>query len=240
MACDLSGASLKGLVSITIVSRELLGGKASVSVDSHQDEHFFVVYDKAITAPPSSSTSVSASSAPLRVGIYWDTSFNRSPEAKQQDVAKELGLLTELLAALAALPNPTVVQLNLFGVDSVRVLTPDDVKDHKWVLDALSRCAYDGATDLSHLSGCDTSCDYWLIFSDGLGTLGQAPASLNTPCFPITTSAVANTCWFKRVAEETGGELFNLNRKTNKHVIAGLPGLGRTAQFGFFGNNNMW
>jgi hypothetical protein len=139
MSCDVEGTKLTGLVSSTVVSRDLLGGRASVSVDAHGDEYFFVVYDKQTPALlTSAGTQEEALPAPLpkSIGILWDTSRNRAPEAKQQDVARELKVLQ---AFLDALPASVVVRLSLFGVFLTPVQAHQPQTDRKWIVDAVFR-----------------------------------------------------------------------------------------------------
>ena len=90
------------------------------------------------------------------------------------------------------------------------------------VLRELEGIAYDGGTDLSKLPVRER-VDAFLLFSDGLGTLGDPlPRRARAPVYAVSSSAQADHAALRRIAEGSGGVYLNLARSDDDDALVAL------------------
>lgn len=146
-----------------------------------------------------------------RVAIGWDASGSRSSEAVRRDRA--------LLAALLATPGWRQVTIDLVvfrdRIEPARTFMVRDGKaaDLFSYLDALP---YDGGTDLATLDLRKSVAPHvgdamWLLFTDGLYTLGAGlPAFGGLPVYVVASDAVRDAPLQRLIAAATGGMVVDL------------------------------
>ena len=116
---------------------------------------------------------------PQTVAVIWDTSLSGS----KRDIAKEKELLN---AYVKALNNVKIifVPFNLQPAEIREIAINDG--DFSELNAAIDNIVYDGATRFDSLRLKDIKADEFLLFSDGLNTLGNN-ADLNLPSAPLYT-----------------------------------------------------
>ncbi len=88
----------------------------------------------------------------------------------------------------------------------------------------------DGGTDLGSLTAPrtlpddrrkDPPFDLWLLFSDGLGNVGDnRPTALDVPVFALSADSAADHALLRHVGRSSGGDYFNLQQVTAETVAA--------------------
>ena len=170
------------------------------AVERFGAETFFCISSKM------NSGGVSESWVPRRVAVLWDASGSR------QDVNAELAVLEALAATW---------QQVVFDVRLLRDVSDPEV--HSFATESgdctalrtfLEELAYDGGT---HLAGVEFGQlphphdDAWLLFSDGLNTVGKGLAQGTHPrIFAITGQPQCDGALLGQLAERSGGAYFNL------------------------------
>lgn len=141
--------------------------------------------------------------APRRVALLWDASGSGA----QRDHDRELALLDAYFQSLGSL------EVVLLAVRDVAA-PPETftVSGGQWAAlrQRLQTLAYDGASNLSALKA-PAGAELALLFSDGIGTYGDAPLpTSNIPLFALTTSAGSDSAALRRTADASGGQLLDL------------------------------
>jgi Ca-activated chloride channel homolog len=147
---------------------------------------------------------------PRRLAIAWDASGSRD------DITRDLALLAELCKAWPEL----IVDVLLF-----RDCIDGDVKtfsigrgEAPSLQSYLKSLPYDGGTNLAALDFSSlphADDEAWLLFSDGLGTIGQGlPAIKEKRIVAISGRAACNSALLSHIARESGGLFVNLLRTT--------------------------
>jgi Ca-activated chloride channel homolog len=150
-----------------------------------------------------------------RVGLLWDASLSRT----HADLARERSLLERWLASLGDVEVDLTVFRNV--PEHTRRLKVQ-AGNAEPVLRELEGIAYDGGTNLSALP-LRGRVDAFLLFSDGLGTLGDAvPRPARAPVYAVGSSAQADHAALRRIAEASGGVYLNLARTTDDTVLRAL------------------
>jgi hypothetical protein len=172
------------------------------AVEVHGDDAFFAVSS---AIPPSDTTWT-----PRRVALLWDASGSRT------EVERDLAFVSALFELW-----PRVVL-------DVRVLRDVTAGDGRTFTGASERDALvrylrdqpaDGGTrlaalDLGALPHPDDEA--WLVFSDGLGTLGRGLPKLGTrPVHTISSAAASDSAYLRQVASRSGG--------THVHLLQTSP-----------------
>ena len=171
---------------------------------------------------------------PNVVAIIIDLSGSRT----DADLARERALIHRW-----AEEHPSTL-VDLYGLsDRLRWIgsfSPGETRADDLV-QALAEQAPDGGTDLRELffppdrsrlrmttdvlapSLPETEIDYYILFSDGLGSLG-APLTTyaGTPVVTVTSTAGSNHAWLRHLAEGSGGAYINLQRLTDDEVMESL------------------
>jgi hypothetical protein len=166
-----------------------------------------------------------AAAAPARVAIAWDASGSRDREATE----RELAFLERLMAAWPS----TAFDVVVFRDAPERPAVFEGRDGRGRLSDALRRAPRDGGTALAGLSFARSALPaagdaLWLLFSDGIGTLGEAlPALGDVPVWTVTGAAVADRALLRHVSRSTGGELLDLASMDPSMATAALatPGV---------------
>jgi tetratricopeptide (TPR) repeat protein len=165
-------------------------------------EAFFAITDRVPERP-------SKAAAPARVAIAWDASGSREREATE----RELAFLDRLLAAWPA----TAFDVVVFRDTAEKPVRFDGRDGRGRLAAALRQAPRDGGTALATLSFArgalpDAADALWLLFSDGVGTLGEAPPVLgDVPVWTVTAATVADRAFLRHASRSTGGELLDLS-----------------------------
>lgn len=176
-------------------------------------EHFFLISDL-----PKPAEGPVATVTPKRIGVVWDTSMSHG-EAKY---GRELKLLMAHLKALGQIQVDLYTLNNTFQFRMSRTLSGD--------VESLAKDLsgpYDGGTNLGAMNlpaeRDGQKYDYWLVFTDGLGNLGEAmPRAISTPAYFLTSDSRANHPLLRYLAEKSGGAYLNLNRLTDEQALGAI------------------
>ena len=170
------------------------------AVERFGEETFFCISSKKV------AVDVTKLWVPERLAVLWDASGSR------QNVAREL----DLLEALAA-----TWQQMVFDVRLLRDVFDPEV--HSFAIESgdctalrtfLDGLAYDGGTNLAGVDFGELphpDDDAWLVFSDGLNTMGNGLPQGAHPCvFAITAEPQCDSALLGQLAGRSGGAYFNL------------------------------
>jgi hypothetical protein len=152
-----------------------------------------------------------AAPAFARAAVAWDGSGSRSAASVRKD--------RELLAALLATPawSQAVIDVVVFRdrKEAVRSFAVRDGKAPE-LLSFLDGLPYDGGTDLAALdlrkqAAPNVADAAWLLFTDGLYTLGTGlPAFGGLPVHVVSFDAVRDAALERLIAAATGGMVIDL------------------------------
>lgn len=149
---------------------------------------------------------------PARVAVAWDASGSRS------EVSRELALLRELAKRWPGPADLVVVR--------ERVEAPVAFANLRALAAHLEGLAADGGTALAQLdlsAAPHPDAEAWLLFSDGLETMGGSlPRTGGLPVFCLTSQSHGDPAWLEHLAERTGGRFFNLLRLAAERVAQAL------------------
>ncbi|HVV86847.1 MAG TPA: VIT domain-containing protein, partial [Kofleriaceae bacterium] len=138
---------------------------------------------------------------PARVALAWDASGSRT------DVERELALIAALAGAWKGLVVDVVVVRDAVG-------EPRTFRDPAALVDFLRAEPRDGGTNLAALElgrPPDAADEAWLVFSDGLDTVGRsAPAAGALPVIAVSSSARADAAYLRHVSGQRGGIFVDL------------------------------
>jgi hypothetical protein len=176
------------------------------AIEAFEGGHYLSISDE----PPAGPADGAARTAPARIGLAWDASGSRSMAAVARD--------REFLAALFGSSwRDCEVDLVVFRdrPEPVRTfaLRGGNAAGLFAVLDGL---AYDGGTDLSALdlgkaAPAGTSRSAWLLFTDGLHTMGSGlPAAGGVPVHVIASDSRRDIAVQRFTAERSGGLLLDI------------------------------
>jgi Ca-activated chloride channel homolog len=176
-----------------------------VAVERAEDERYV-----AISHAPS-ATAAGAGSAVARAAVAWDASGSRDGAAVKRDRA--------LLAALLATPawRQATIDLVVFRDrrEAPRSFAVHDGTSPE-LFAHLDSLPYDGGTDLSALdfrkgSAPNAGDAAWLLFTDGLFTLGAGlPPVGGLPVHVVASDGVRDAAIQRRLSSTTGGTLVDL------------------------------
>jgi Ca-activated chloride channel homolog len=194
-------------------------GRALVEVDEKERAHFVIddfVDDQSGSAPPSP--------APARVGLVWDASLSRV----RADTRREITLVAGWLQSLGDVEVDLTVVRDVAENKRRFELRGGDTSE---IVAHLSGLAYDGATRLDRLS-FDPDCDYHVLVSDGIGTIGAPlPEISSRPVYVLSSDPLADHNALKHIAQASGGQYFNLHVSKDEEVLSqlGRPALSLLA-----------
>jgi len=193
-------------------------------------EHFFTIADEP-AADDAKAAAVAADKPRVeQIGIAWDASLSRL----KADTKRELALLEKVLHGMGTVTVDVVVFRNVPEAPVTLQVTNGDAAP---VLTFLQALTCDGGTNLGALKLPKNRADlvrqvgqrphdyaHWLLFTDGLGNLGnESPdAAPAVPVYAISADSQINGVLLTRLARESGGAFFNLRRLTDDQVLAGL------------------
>jgi hypothetical protein len=158
-------------------------------------------------------------SPPRRVAVAWDASASRTPDQTQRE-------LTFLERLLAGWPD-AAVDLVVFR-DRSEPPVAFAAAGRSALLAALRGAVVDGGTALGSLDLSSSRLPspddaLWLLFSDGLGTLGDdLPRYGGVPVWTVTGASGADRALLRQVAAATGGELVDLVTLETPAAVAAL------------------
>ena len=191
--------------------------------DVNRTEHYFVVNDTAPLIQMDSRIDAKA----MRIGVLWDASLSRL----EADKTREFAVLKKLIAAMD--PAGTVDLVAFRNTPDQVVSFPiNDGGDA--LFKHLQDLTYDGGTNLNLLpieknfiqlpgNGLLKTVvpDYafWILCTDGLTDLGpEMPAAIRARVHVLSNDARSNHTLLKRIAAQSGGTYFNLQRVSDDDV----------------------
>lgn len=157
---------------------------------------------------------------PQRIAIYWDGSLSHGmvgPEVRKA----ELELLRRALKSLDGVGLDLVVFRN--ALDAPVSFTVEG-GDCPGLFQALQQLPYDGGTALSFAMPKNRGAlrgargagvpdyAYALLFTDGLGNLGDDLPRAELPVYTVSADATANHPLLRTLAQHSGGQYLNLQR----------------------------
>lgn len=176
------------------------------SVEAFEGGHYLAISD----VPPPARDSGRRAAPPARVAVAWDASGSRSPAA----VAKDREFLARLLSVAW---RDCEIDLVVFR-DRAESVSTFAVRngDASRLLAHLDALPYDGGTDLSALdlatgrfAGVPPSA--WLLFTDGLHTMGSGlPGIGGLPVHVIASDSRRDIAVQRFIAERSGGQFLDL------------------------------
>jgi len=193
---------------LVLVMRDRPRQTAAVERSAEGDD-YFVIEDVPETLEPSPAPRL------RHIGLLWDASLSRS----KADLSRERALLARWLAS----QRDIEVDLTIFRNVPERTRRVS-VKAGRAepVLRELEGIAYDGGTNFAALPLRDR-VDAFLVFSDGLGTIGSPlPPRARAPVYAVSSSAQADHATLRRIAEASGGLYLNLARTDDDEAFRAL------------------
>lgn len=160
---------------------------------------------------------------PRRLAVAWDASGSR------QDVDRDLSFLGDLLATWPGV----VVDVRVFRHRVEEEATFDtSAVEVDTLLAWLRELPRDGGTNLSALDFSTlphVDDEAWLLFTDGLGTVGDAlPAMGTKPVAAVTSQARCSSALLDHVARRSGGVFVNLLRVPAEAARRSIGRMGET------------
>ncbi|MCX6117944.1 MAG: VIT domain-containing protein [Proteobacteria bacterium] len=177
------------------------------------DGEFFVGINDLI--PPSKNIETPG---PKKISIAWDASMSRKPAA----IAKDRAFIKNLLATWKNLQVDFVVFRDQLEAPQIFNITNGGADELLKFIDTVS---YDGGTNLSTLNFESTknTSDHWLLFSDGMATLGyDLPKFGGIPVTVVSSDSARDSGLQRFLVEATGGSLFDLTKLDPKIAATNL------------------
>jgi len=187
------------------------------------EDHFFQVTD----FPEIKGQTDRAERSSATIGVIWDCSYSRHG----QDLSRELSLLESILSLESDKCSGQVavdvfLLRNRLEESQSFVISKGDAATG--VLNYLKDQKYDGGTNTTAITAPrkrkngEELYDYFLLFSDGQGNLGETlPSTLEAPVYAFSNAPKANSTLLKYIASKSGGNYHNLvETKSNETVIA--------------------
>ncbi|MBN1960424.1 MAG: DUF2135 domain-containing protein [Deltaproteobacteria bacterium] len=203
---------------LTLTYADKYGRQVTIERTPNAETHF-LVNDK---LPTASTTASVKPKQPGLVTILWDASNSRA----QSNHQKELDVLAAFFARFNS--RPIVVKLITFAniTRPIKIFTIINGKAEKLV-NELRNTTYDGGTQLGSISpaSSDKISDLYLLFSDGLSNFGLAQAKgFKAPLFAFSDDLTLNSLYLRWLAQQSGGDFFNLASTTPAQAVAALGG----------------
>lgn len=184
---------------------------------SSTPETFFLVADmpKVPAVAPESARATGR-----RIGLVWDASLSR----ESADRKRELALLATHLKSLGSATVDVIVLRNdVSAVQSFPVVNGSSDA----LMTFLKGVAYDGGTNFGALNlgkpRQGENYAYWLVFTDGLGNLGETmPGDTGAPVYALASDSRANHPLLRALCQKSGGAYLNLNRLDDATASATL------------------
>lgn len=154
---------------------------------------------------------------PKRLALIWDASGS----GLQRDRATEFNLLARYFQSLDDVRVHLIVTRDRAEAPREFTIRAGDWSELRQTLASL---AYDGASNpATWLPPQALDSDMTLLFSDGLGTWGQAPAGRATkPLFAVSSALAGNPNLLRTLAETSGGAYLNLSEQGLTEALAEL------------------
>jgi Ca-activated chloride channel homolog len=178
---------------------------------------YFVIHDP-LPAPPAARPPF----RPKRVALYWDASGSRAGV----DHEREISLLRTLLKEWTD-PAGRPIEVDLVLLRNT--LSPSrpfrlSGQGIDRLTNALKRIGYDGGTQLGALQplpGGAADCSIYV--GDGISTFGKSdPPPLAAPLFVFSADAASDWHVLERLADDNGGQCFDLTRISDEKVVAAI------------------
>jgi tetratricopeptide (TPR) repeat protein len=216
-----------------LIERHVKGATVQEMIDKKADaagksESYFAISDTAPADAPATDPRLDAK--PMRIGVLWDATLSRLAT----DKTREIALLRKVAAAM---DDHGTIDLVVFRNEPEPPLSFPSADVEK-LIDAINKLTYDGGTDLSKLAIVKNPSSLpgnvsgkllenyacWLLFTDGIADLGpEMPRTITaTPCYTISNDPKSNHTLLRRIAAETGGRYFNLERTTPEDAAAAI------------------
>lgn len=185
---------------------ELLGKR----IDLGREEFYFVIND----VPPAFKVG-QLEQKPTHIGVMWDASLSRL----SADKSREIAVLKRLVAGMGNGSIDLVAFRN--EPESLVTFAIQDGKCDE-LFKAIDTLVYDGGTNLGllPLDKHDANMAYWVLCTDGISDLGpEMPAKLGTRVYVLSNDAKSNHALLRRIAAESGGAYFNLQRVSDDDAV---------------------
>jgi len=143
---------------------------------------------------------------PGELAVIWDVSLS----GLSRNIKKEL----ELLAGYIDKKKNLTVHLAVLN-NEYKNTGSFEIRNGDWqaLKQTIEQFTYDGATNYSLINLRATPGAEYLLFSDGLSTLGGNDFPLvSKPVYTITSSAKADYTLLQSIAQKTGASFINLNK----------------------------
>ena len=177
------------------------------------------------TSPP--PPKLGAARAPRHITLYWDASASREKTSHQRAL--------DLLKAFFGKHRSKEMRVDLVvfrdAPEKARAFRVSGGNPAA-LFAAVKALPYDGGTQLGALPPPAPGSEYSLLFSDGLSTFGkERPEAFAKPVYVFSGETAANQPLLRRIATESGGQFFDLNRTEQSRILARI---GRPV-YGFLG-----
>ena len=157
---------------------------------------------------------------PEKITIFWDASGSRA-ETKHY---AEYQLLKDYFAKYAEKEIDVEVYLLRNVLEEPVGFNIKNEKGAKKLIDFLKAVDYDGGTQLGALQNQGKTPSFYLLFSDGISTLGKEQiGNLKAPLYMFSSGQKVNDLRMKKLAAETGGGYCNLLTEKNPLKNIGRP-----------------
>ncbi|WP_298426527.1 VIT domain-containing protein [uncultured Kordia sp.] len=144
-------------------------------------------------------------SKPKKVTILWDASYS----LRNRNLDNELKVLTDYIDYLQNL-KVTLITFNN------TIQKTEEIRIRKGgvstLIDRIKSVQYDGGTKLDVFKNIKIKADEVLLFSDGLGNLGEFLLHKKVPVYTINSLVSSNHQHLIDVATQSGGSYINLTR----------------------------
>jgi len=197
--------------------------RSHIAVESSEDvfkPHYFVIDDMPVMPANVATTGLADIE---RIGILWDASLSRA----RTDRRLEFAALERIAAEVGDAQVDVVVFRNQVeeAHQGLAIANGDASELRAW----LEAVPCDGGTALGALTAPrslpgdkrkDAPIDLWLLFSDGLGNVGDDwPDDLEAPVFALSADSAADHALLRHIGRTSGGDYFNL-QQTDTGVVA--------------------
>eukprot|EP01130_Rhizamoeba_saxonica_P016252 TRINITY_DN7478_c0_g1_i1.p1 TRINITY_DN7478_c0_g1~~TRINITY_DN7478_c0_g1_i1.p1 ORF type:complete len:624 (+),score=124.63 TRINITY_DN7478_c0_g1_i1:58-1929(+) len=177
---------------------------------------YFVSFNSEIPSDRMKKPSLYTINKSISIGIIWDSS-------KSRDLAtycKEFDLLEEIFSAYET------VDLHVYCLrNELEFLQNSRIRDLNEFKKVIGSLEYDGATNLGCLTELNQpNISYYLLFSDGISTIGKRPDNSHSyiaPIYSICSSEKADHATLKIISKKSGGVYFNLHGTSCIKQISG-------------------
>ncbi|MBC8756687.1 carboxypeptidase-like regulatory domain-containing protein [Kordia sp. YSTF-M3] len=144
-------------------------------------------------------------SKPKKITILWDASYSM----RHRNVANELKVLQGYLEYLQDVKVTFIAFNNAVKTEQLFTIKNGNID---LLRQRINSVQYDGGTKLNLFHDLKIKADEVLLFSDGLGNLGEFSMAAKMPVYSINSLVSANHQQLINTATQSGGSYINLTR----------------------------